>query len=127
MSDNPRKLPTRQSMDDADGRALVEEWRASGLSGTSFCRSRGLRPARLHYWRGKLGYPIRCIGDQSQAMTAPPAPTSTGFVQVMAGPTIAPPNTDVSIFVGGLEIRVPPGFDANHLRSIVAALSRPSC
>jgi len=32
--------PTTKPLDEMGGRALVEAWRASGLSGAAFCRDR---------------------------------------------------------------------------------------
>jgi hypothetical protein len=52
---------TSKSLDEIAGRTLVEAWRASGLSGTAYCRQQNLRPQKLHYWRQRLGYTIRCL------------------------------------------------------------------
>ena len=49
MSDDERNTPTEDALDEVGGRALVEAWRASGLSGAAFCRRRKLRAQRLHY------------------------------------------------------------------------------
>lgn len=37
----------------AQGRALVERWRASGESVAAFCRQAGVRAQVLHYWLGR--------------------------------------------------------------------------
>jgi len=54
-----------EPLDEFGGRALVEGWRASGLSGAAYCRANHLRPQRLHYWRERLGYPIKVVGERS--------------------------------------------------------------
>jgi hypothetical protein len=116
-------------LDDTGGRALVEAWRASGLSGAAFCRSQGLRPQRLHYWRERLGYPIRALGDGCRQSTTA-APVAEGFVQMVVGDHHPPsPITYVDILVGGATIRVRSGFDAALLGSVVTALRAglPAC
>ncbi len=121
MSDDPVSLPTTDPLDEGGGRALVESWRASGLSGAAFCRANSLRPQRLHYWRERLGYPIKLV--RSSAMVSPvasPAPEPSGFVQMVVRPPSA--TTDVEIVIGGAVIRVQPGFDAGMLRAVVSAL-----
>ncbi len=80
MSDDPTPLPTTDPLDEDGGRALVESWRASGLSGAAFCRANSLRPQRLHYWRERLGYPIKLV--RSSAMVSPVA--SPGIEQCLS-------------------------------------------
>jgi hypothetical protein len=122
MSDILPSLPTTNDpLDEAGGRALVEAWRASGLSGAAFCRLRNLRPQRLHYWRERLGYPIRVVGEACQPSVAA-APVTDGFVQVVVGDDVPSPTTYVDIVVGGASIRLQPGFDGALLRAVVDAL-----
>lgn len=121
MSDDPSPSVLAEPLDEAGGRALVEAWRASGLSGAAFCRSRNLRPQRLHYWRERLGYPIKIQRTTHVPTTAPSSVVpSSGFVQMVVGATSS--TTDVEIVVGGAAIRVQPGFDPALLRAVVAAL-----
>jgi hypothetical protein len=121
MSDDVQIPPTTDPLDEAGGRALVEAWRASGLSGAAFCRQRNLRAQRLHYWRERLGYPIKAVGEPSRVPVARP-PTTDGFVQVVVSTPVEPLTTHVDIVVGGAVIRVGPGFDADLLRRVVGAL-----
>ena len=117
--------PMIEPLDESGGRALVEDWRASGLSGAAYCRANNIRPQRLHYWRERLGYPIKVVGERRAAMVHQPSMApATGFVQVVVDTT--PRCTSVDIVVGGAMIRVQPGFDIDLLRSIVAALRRES-
>lgn len=44
-------------MTSTEGRALVSEWRQSGLGAAEFCRSRGVPVNRLSYWRRKANVP----------------------------------------------------------------------
>jgi hypothetical protein len=48
--EGPRSL--RRSRD--EGKALVEQWRESGLGPAEFCRARGIAEQRLHYWKRRL-------------------------------------------------------------------------
>jgi hypothetical protein len=108
-------------LDEVSGRALVEAWLASGLSGSVFCRARNLRGQRLHYWRERLGYPMRVVGDQQRQVVVRP-PATDGFVQVVVRDPPPLPTTAVDIVVGAVIIRVQAGFDAGLLRSVIAAV-----
>jgi hypothetical protein len=121
MSDDTAIPPTTEPLDEAGGRALVEAWRVSGLSGAAFCRQHNLRAQRLHYWRERLGYPIKVVGEASLVPIVRP-PTTDGFVQMLVSAQPGPPSTHVDIVVGRAIIRVEPGFDADLLRGVVGAL-----
>jgi hypothetical protein len=125
MSDDRSKLPTTEPLDETGGRALVEAWRVSGLSGAAFCRQRNLRAQRLHYWRERLGYPIKVVGDRPVAPMAP-APATEGFVQMVVSTPNRLASTYVEIVVVGVVIRVESGFDAALLRGVVGALRSES-
>jgi hypothetical protein len=121
MSDDPTILPAVEPLDEAGGRALVEAWRVSGLSGAAFCRQRHLRPQRLHYWRERLGYPIKVVREPSVAPVARP-PSSEGFVQMVVRAAPGLPSHHVEVVVGGVVVRVGSGFDADLLRRVVGVL-----
>jgi hypothetical protein len=121
MSGDARIPPTIDPLDESGGRNLVEAWRASGLSGAAFCRQHDLRVQRLHYWRERLGYPIKVVGGSSRTSVAVPPP-SDGFVQLVVSTPPTSPNTHVDIVIGGAIIRVGSGFDADLLRRVVGAL-----
>jgi hypothetical protein len=131
MSDDVQIPDTTDALDEAGGRALVEAWRASGLSGAAFCRARNLRAQRLHYWRERLGYPIKVVGGARTSvgpLRPPPPPSSEGFVQVVVDPSPSVSSTYVDIVVGDAAVRVRSGFDAVLLRAVVRALSaEPGC
>jgi hypothetical protein len=124
MSETHSLPPTTEPLDEVSGRALVEAWRASGLNGTSFCRAHGVRVQRLHYWRERLGYPIKIVGDPRRPAAArveAPPPTE-GFVQMVVSGPSASVSAAVDIVVGDVLVRVQAGFDAALVRSVVAAL-----
>jgi hypothetical protein len=124
MSDDIPIPPTTDPLDESGGRALVEAWRASGLTGAAFCRERNIRTQRLQYWRERLGYPIKVAGHRSdRGVVSPAPPTTDGFVQVVVSGPPSPVTTYVDIVVGAAFIRVHPGFDGGFLRSVVEALT----
>jgi hypothetical protein len=121
MSDTPAQPPTTdQPLDEVRGRALVEAWRVSGLSCAAYCRQHDLRSQRLNYWRERLGYPIKALGEGRTTEDQPPTKVASGFVQVVVNDVR--PTSDVGIVVGGALIRVERGFDPVLLRAVVAAL-----
>lgn len=122
MPDDASPPPTTKPLDEIGGRALVEAWRASGLNGAAFCRERQVRPQRLHYWRERLGYPVKVIAGQPRPQVERP-PTTEGFVQVVVSGSPASATTAVDIVVGAAVVRVRPGFDAELLRAVVVALA----
>lgn len=127
MSDDSSPSPTTEPLDADGGRALVEAWRASGLSGAAFCRLRQIRAQRLHYWRERLGYPIKVLRLTAPASAGssvlPPAEAShAGFVQVVVRDPAPAPTSSVAIVVGGALLQVRRGFDACLLREVVHAL-----
>ena len=122
MSDDDQLPSTLKPLDEAGGRTLVEAWRSSGLSGAAFCRQHHLRAQRLHYWRERLGYPVRVISDRRRPPASPP-PTTDGFVQVVVGTAVPTPTSHVDIVVGDAVVRVRTGFDAALLREVVRAMT----
>ena len=120
MTNDVSPSPTTSPFDEVRGRELVEAWRVSGLSGAAYCRANGLRSQRLHYWRERLGYPIKLIGDSRRPSSdLESSQAVTGFIQIVGS---SPANAVVDIVVGAVLIRVSPGFDVILLRSVVAAL-----
>ena len=94
----------------AKWKGLIAEQAGSGQSAAAFCQERGLRVWQLYGWRKRL--------RQSSARQ---------FLEVQVartpGPSAAAPSRAIEICLsGGQRIRVEPGFDPNHLRSVVAAL-----
>jgi hypothetical protein len=96
-------------------RGLVSEQVASGASVAAFCRDRGLREWQLYEWKKRLrssaGAPFIAVEIAStEVASAQPGPMS------------------------GLELRhrrgwsviVEPGFDASHLRRLLAVLEMTS-
>jgi hypothetical protein len=121
MSDSASLPPITEPLDESSGRALVEAWRSSGLNGASYCRQHDIRPQRLHYWRERLGYPIKVVGEARRTTVACP-PAVHGFVQMVVGERSASRTTAIEIIVDGAVVRVHADADMVLLRTIVHAL-----
>ena len=96
---------------------LISEQEQSGKTVAEFCRERGIAASKLYSWKQ------RCVG----------AKAASGFVRLKVGPAVE--TETVSTARSGIEVRlsggrsfvVEPGFDASHLRALLAVLeSRPS-
>ena len=89
-------------------RGLIAEQSGSGQSVAVFCRDRGLTTGQFFAWKQRL----------RQA-------AAEEFVEVKVERTAAPKTRYSAIEVhlaAGRRIFVEPGFDAEHLRAVVAAL-----
>ena len=110
---------------DAVGRAMVESLRSSGLSQGAFARGCGENPQRVKYWldriegRSKQARPSRG-GRQAAAVTFAP-------VRIAEGPRVAASSPALEVVVGTAVVRVPPGFDEQHLVRVVTALGGVAC
>lgn len=91
------------------GRALLEAWRASGLSAAAFARERGVQPHRISYWRLRLG-------DRGAALPAIAASDAAVAFFEVPPPTRSPVTITLS---DGMRIDVGAGAD---LRAVFAAL-----
>jgi hypothetical protein len=91
----------------AKWRGLVSEQRKSGQSAAEFCRERGIGVTHFFEWRRKLSEAEAKAGQ---------------FVEVrLAAPRSQALEVRLS---GGRSVLVEPGFDAAHLRAVVAALEQ---
>jgi hypothetical protein len=79
----------------------LDQWQASGKSIKTFCAETGLKIHQFFYWRKVLS----------------PKPEPAGFVELKVKPV-----GGLIVEVKGCRIRVEPGFEADQLRQVVAAL-----
>lgn len=88
---------------------LIREQSQSGQSAVRFCRERGLREWQFRVWKKRL----------REAETAP-------FVEVKvrsAEPELPRPSRAIEVRIGrGRSLVVAPGFDGQHLRTLLAVL-----
>ena len=112
---------------------VVTQWRASGLSQKEFCQRRGISDRALNNWLYKSPYRervARILAARSQGDLATETPR---FLPVaVLGTTEAPPSQAACapievVLPSGPRIAVTPGFDAETLRRVVAALEARSC
>jgi transposase-like protein len=97
-------------------REVIREQAASGLSISAYCREHEVSPASFFSWRRRLAADGReeAAGKfiPIQLAAATPLATPAGF-------EVALPN--------GLQVRVPPQFDAEALRELLDVLGVQSC
>ena len=109
------------------GRKMVEAFRGSGLSQEAFARRHGVHAQRIRYWLDRVavgsGQAASVVGiKQAAPMTFAPV----RVVEARGAPV--PSGGEVlEIVVGAAVVRVPAGFDAEHLRRVMAALQGASC
>ncbi len=97
-------------------RQVIRDQAASGLSISAFCREREVSPASFFSWRRKLaaGGRKEVAGKFIPIELAPPASLARQ------------PSFEVAL-PNGLRIHVPPQFDADALRALLAVLGVQSC
>ena len=94
----------------AKWQALITEQHSSGQSAGAFCRDRGLRVSQFYGWRKRLRHSSARQFLEVQVARPP-------------GPSAAASSRAIEVCLsGGQRVRVEPGFDADHLRAVLAAL-----
>jgi hypothetical protein len=95
-------------------RSLVSEQQASGQSVAAFCHERGMTSSQLFAWKKRLREAERAK-----------------FVEVQVAPRKEPHHSETTSergrtieirLVRGCSLVVEPGFDADHLRALLAVL-----
>lgn len=89
---------------------LIAEQGESGESVEAFCRERGLTTSQFYTWRKRLRGSVaaRFLEVELAKPVVRPAPSQRSAIAVRVG--------------AGCCVLVEPGFDADHLRAVVAAL-----
>jgi hypothetical protein len=95
-------------------RGLISEQRASGQSVAAFCRERGLCAPQFYYWGKRLSQAAETNFVEAVIVEQQPAVASV----VCAGIELR--------LCGGYSLLVQPGFDACHLRALLAVLESGS-
>lgn len=91
-------------------RERLARWQQGDAAVADFCDDEGVSVASFYAWRRRFH-------------AAPPPAT---FVPVRV--VTPPPTATLEVgLAGGRTIRVPVGFDAQHLRAVVAALEATAC
>jgi transposase-like protein len=100
---------------------LIEQWRCSGRSVRDFCEHNGIAIPSFYAWRRRLQQDAT-RPDVSQ----PPEAVTFLPVHVQPEPSDQEPPLEL-VLANGRCLRIPPRFDANALRALLAVLEEPSC
>lgn len=98
----------------AEWEALVAAWRASGVSQQAFATRKGIATTTLSWWSCRLR-------REAAASSAP------ALVPVRVVDAGVPTADFVVRLRGGVEVAVPPSFDADALRRLLRALEAAPC
>jgi hypothetical protein len=94
---------------EAEWRARLEAWDASGLSLRAFAKREGLTPHTMWTWKKRL-----------RGVTRAP----TGFAAVVIGRGAEVSNGAFELVIRGMSLRIPPDFDEASLVRLVSLLGR---
>jgi hypothetical protein len=111
-------------------RAVIRDWEASGQTQAQFCAERGLS---IHVFRAqrygkrRSSAPREAVRRRRRATFVPmrvvarPAGSSLALLASPPGPVL-----DL-VLVGGRVVRVPVGFDEDHLARVIAIAEARTC
>jgi transposase len=102
-------------------RRLIERWRRSGRSVRDFCEHHGIAIPSFYAWRRRLQQ-----DDPLADAPQPPAAVTFLPVHVQTEPSDQQPPLEL-VLTDGRCLRIPPRFDANALRVLLAVLEEPPC
>lgn len=113
MDKRKSAVPQWPGLNSAEGKRLVADYEASGLSQREFCRRRGISETTLKRRRRRVR------GTGSKAADATP------WVNVEVRPATAGADSGVILWLeGGRRIEVGRGFDEQTLVALLAVLER---
>jgi hypothetical protein len=94
-------------------KVLFEEWERSDLTQAEFCRQKGLKWHRFHYWKTKL-----MSGSQKEN-------GKLKLVEVKVGDSesLRPSRDPFMLERGEWSLKIPPGFDGRSLMVIMNLLT----
>jgi len=101
-------------------RERVARWGASGLTAREFAGRHGFRPGTLSWWKWQLGRrPRPADGGAGPRRRAQVESLAPSMIELRASPVV---DDRFEIQVGDRRVRVPPTFDSEALRQLLAAL-----
>lgn len=126
-------------------RATLAKWMKSGLNIRDFCRKHRLAEPSFYSWRREIaardGKPIaqpttahtksvvtRRSPARSRRASSPSRRTAVSTPQPSFVALRVVPDSPLELVLrSGHVLRIPPGYDVNHLRTVVAALEAQPC
>ena len=127
-------------------RTKITSWIASGLNIRDFCRKHRLTEPSFYSWRREIAardgtaipkpavtpkpiaVPRRSSAPRTRAATPAPGRSSTTTPRPSFVALRVVPDTPLEVVLrSGHVLRVPPGYDADHLRAVVTALEAAPC
>jgi hypothetical protein len=138
-----RKRSTQAIQRQSRWQAIVRGHQASGQSVRAYCRQAGIEESAFYWWRRELarrseersdGFPSgrkapRSRSTRSAVRGTPGAMADVGFlpVQVAAGGCLKAGGSLELVLGGERVLRIPPGFDRQTLREVLAVLEVRPC
>lgn len=129
----PRVLP-RDPKKEQFWRRTLARFASSGLNIRDFCSRHRLAETAFYFWRREIAARDREPGRPVAAPKTRPAPrpkprpTSTPSSRPTFVPVRVVPDRPLELVLRtGHLVRVPPGYDAAHVRAVVAALEAGLC
>jgi transposase len=98
----------------------VERWKDSGLTAKEFARELGFNPRSLVFWKWQLG---RAATPSKPAHTKLERPKPLPLVELAV--SASSPQFELELR-GGHRLTIPPSFDADALRRLLAVLESSS-
>lgn len=93
-------------------RAVVKDWKKSGLSQATYCRQSGINPTRLSYWKRKLSGEELILNENRAELRV-----ENEFVEV--GKLV---NKSIEIKYGDLKINIPSSIESSKIAELINCL-----
>ena len=121
-------------------RSMVAKWSKSQLNIRDFCRKHRLQEPSFYHWRRELAsrdnkpiatQALSTTKRRSSSQPTRPTPprrnsTPTSRPNFVALRVVADSPLELTLRSGHI-LRIPPGYDANHLRAVVSVLETQPC
>lgn len=103
----------------AVGRQMVEAWRRSGESRSAFARRHGLGAHRVTYWIERVAGKSSRAGSGARGRAGD---VQFARVRVVDSRPARASGSPLEVVIGAAIVRVPAGFDEEHLRRVILVL-----
>lgn len=110
-----------------DWRGLIEEWQASGIDLTEFCRERRITPSALRWWRWRLGIPSDRAPIRSTGVARPATRERNDWIRLEIDSPSSSNATFELRWPSGRALAIPGNFDSEALCRLLAVVERSPC